>query len=302
MPRIDANGIVLNVTQLPQRGATGGVPLVFVHGLAASQAFWYMAGAQLLSRFGPCTLYDLRGHGKSALPERGFSVSTMSDDLTGLMDALGIGRAHVVAHSFGGMIALLTALRDPERIASLVLADVRVRPLQQKMDIPVRRIPPRLAGRLGRLGIAPETVAAQDDGIDYLRTVARIQLEAGDEADEILRALYHHPQLFRTRRNAERWIALTERASFLDDLRHGDSFTRDDLAGLHQPMLVIHGATSTTGQSARALAGLCPNAVLHEVPGAGHFFPVTRPRAFLRPAIRFLRAVGAEEGRPPGAF
>ena len=63
-------------------------------------------------------------------------------------------------------------------------------------------------------------------------------------------------------------------------------------------MLVIHGATSTTGPSARALAGLCPNAVLHEVPGAGHFFPVTRPRAFLRPAIRFLRAIGAEGARP----
>lgn len=290
MPRIEANGIVLNVTSLPQRRGADGLPIIFVHGLAASQAFWYMAGAPVLTRFGPCTLYDLRGHGKSTLPEHGFGVDTMAKDLTGLMDALGIDRAHVVAHSFGGMIALLVALRAPERIASLILADVRVRPLQRHIELPARHLPPRLVARLRRIGITQEVIETQDDGVDYLNTVARIQLEAGDDADELLRALYRHPQLFKTRRNAEKWLLLAERASFLSDIKGDHSFTRNDLAGLEQPMLLMYGASSITGPSARALAALCPNAVLHEVPGAGHFFPMSRPRAFLRPAIKFLRA------------
>ena len=293
MPRVEVNGVVLNVTSLPRRGRSDGLPIVFVHGLAASQAFWYMAGAPLLARLGPCTLYDLRGHGKSGIPDQGFGVTSMAGDLLGLMDALDIGQAHIVAHSFGGMIGLLAALRQPERIKSLVLADVRVRPLQQTLEFPARKIPPRMAERLERLGIGVQAVERQDDGVDYLKTVARIQLEAGEEADELLREIYHHPQLFRTRKNAEKWVALTERASFVEDLKHGESFTPDDLARLTQPILAMYGSNSTTGPSARALVRLCPNAILHEVPDVGHFFPMSNPRLFLRPTARFLRAVNA---------
>ncbi len=298
MPRIEVNGLTLNVTQLPQRGQ-GGLPIVFVHGLAASSAFWYMAGAPLLARLGPCTLYDLRGHGKSALPDSGFGVTTMADDLLGLMTALQIEKAHLVAHSFGGMIALLATLKDPERVKSLVMADVRVRPLQQKLELPARTIPERLAGRLEKIGIEVTDVSKQDDGIDYLKTVARIQLAAGSDADDLLREIYHHPQLFRTRKNAEKWIALTERASFIEDLQKGESFAPRDLAQLTQPMLVIYGGNSTTKPSARALARLCPNAILHEVPDVGHFFPISNPRLFLRPAARFLRAVNAGRTKFP---
>lgn len=294
MPRIEVNGVTLNVTHMPQQGRrAAGPPIVYVHGLAASQAFWYMAGAQLLSRLGEGLLYDLRGHGKSGLPESGFGVTTMADDLIGLLDALDVEQAHVVAHSFGGMIALLAALKQPERVRSLVLADVRVRPLQQTLDLPARNIPPKLAGRLKEIGIELQALSDQDDGIDYLKTVARIQLAAGDEANDLLREIYRHPKLFRNQRNAEKWISLTERASFVEDLKHGESFQPRDLAKLTQPMLVLFGGASTTGPSARALARLCPNAILHEIPDVGHFFPMSQPRLFLRPTARFLRAVNA---------
>lgn len=291
MARIAVNGVELNVTLLPQRRGQGGAPIIFVHGLAASQAFWYMAGAPVLSRFGPCTLYDLRGHGKSAMPESGFGVTSMTGDLLGLMDALELPAAHVVAHSFGGMIALLAALRQPDRIRSLVLADVRVRPLQQTLEFPARIIPPRLAERLERIGISVQAVERQDDGIDYLNTVARVQLEAGEEADELLRELYRHPQLFRSRKNAAKWLALAERASFVEELKNGESFTAEDLHTLSQPMLVLYGGRSTTAASAHALGRLCEKATVVRLPEAGHFFPVSNPRLFLKPTARFLRAV-----------
>lgn len=302
MPRIEVNGVTLNVMSFPQRRGEGGTPIIFVHGLAASSAFWHMAGARVLTRFGDCLLYDLRAHGKSQVPESGFGVTTMAADLLGLMDTLEIGRAHLVAHSFGGMIALLTALQAPERVASMILADVRVRPLQQKLEIPARTIPPRLAERLSAIGIEVQTITNQDDGVDYLKTVARIQLEAGDEANELLREVYSHPKLFHSRRNAERWIALTERASFVEDLKHGQSFAPRDLARLTQPILAMYGGKSTTGPSAKAVARLCPNAILHEVPEVGHFFPVSKPRLFLRPAKLFLKAVNAGRTNFPRKF
>ncbi|MCA0045090.1 alpha/beta fold hydrolase [Celeribacter litoreus] len=294
MPRITVNDVSLNVTLLPQSGrGENGVPMIFVHGLAASQAFWYMAGAPLLARLGPATLYDLRGHGKSAMPEHGFGVTSMTRDLLGLMDQLEIPQANIVAHSYGGMIALLAALRHPERVKSLLLADVRVRPLQQTLEFPARNVPPKLAKRLAEIGINLQAIERQDDGIDYLKTVANIQLHAGEEADELLRELYSHPQLFRTRRNAEKWIALTERASFIDDMRHGTSFKAEDLTALKQPILAITGANSTTGPSAQALKRYCPQAIVKELPGVGHFFPMSHPKLFLRPAARFLRAVNS---------
>ena len=293
MPRLDVNGIKLNVTHLPQSRGQGGTPLLFVHGLAASSAFWYMAGAPLLARLGDCTLYDLRGHGKSGVPDTGFGVTTMANDLLGLMDQMDMERAHLVAHSFGGMIALLAALKAPERVASMILADVRVRPLQQKLELPARKVPARLADRLNKIGVSIQTINNQDDGIDYLKTVAKIQLAAGDEANDLLKEIYHHPQLFRSRKNAEKWIALTERASFVEDLKNGESFAPQDLSRLTQPMLVMYGTKSTTGPSAQAVTRLCPNAILHEIPDVGHFFPMSQPRLFLKPAARFLRAVNA---------
>ncbi len=289
MTRVAINGVRLNVVEMPQRGRRpDGLPIVMVHGLAASLAFWYAAGAQFMSLLGPCLAYDLRGHGKSEAPQAGYSVHAMMRDLEALLDDRGIRRAHLVAHSFGGMIALLYTLTHPDRVASLVLADVRIRPLQATVNVAVKEIPPRVARRLGELGIDIESVAAADDGIDYLKTVAKVEIAAGAEANQVLSALYSHPRLFRSAKSAERWIDLTERASLVTDLRHETAFGADDLKTLSQPMLILVGARSTTVPSAEALARLCPHAIVKKIPDVGHFFPVSHPQLFLRPALRFL--------------
>ena len=310
MSRVLINGVSLNVTELPARNDGGErrqrqaerigaskTPIVMIHGLAASQAFWYAAGAPFLTVMGPCLLYDLRGHGKSEMPAGGYGVNSMAADLAGLMAIKGIERAHLVAHSFGGMIAIAHALARPETVASLTLVDVRVRPLQKKITIPVQKLPAAVERRLAALGIDLAEVTRQDDGIGYLRTVARIEVEAGDEASALLSALYRHPKLFRSRRNAERWIALTEKVSLIADLDRETIFGAADLPQLAMPMLVMAGGQSTTLPSAREMARLCPHAVFHEVPDVGHFFPSSQPRLFLRPTMRFLRAVNREDPR-----
>lgn len=62
-------------------------------------------------------------------------------------------------------------------------------------------------------------------------------------------------------------------------------------------MLIMVGGQSNTLPSAREMARLCPHALFHEVPDVGHFFPMSQPRLFLRPALRFLNAVN--RGRVP---
>jgi pimeloyl-ACP methyl ester carboxylesterase len=297
MGRINVNGVMLNVMEIAprpgRRKKPGETPIVMIHGLAASSAFWYAAGAPYLAAVGPVLLYDLRGHGKSETPESGYGVVTMTADLGALLDAMGIGRAHLVAHSFGGMIAVLYALRNPDRVASLIIADSRMRRIQSSLAIPLAKITPAIARRLSLLGIEADALSRTDDGIGYLNSVARIQIAAEAEADEIMRALYSHPQLFRSRRNAERWIRLTETVSLVSDLANEETFGPQELRQIGQPMLVLVGAKSSTLPSARALAQLCPRAILREIPGVGHFFPISSPALFLKPALRFLRAVEA---------
>ena len=301
MPFVSVNGVRLRAETLPHRRAErrpDAVPLVFVHGLAASSAFWMAAGVQTLTGHGACLMYDLRGHGKSDTPNTGYGLTHMADDLLGLLDQQGIAKAHIVAHSFGGMIALRAAVKAPDRVVSLTLADTRIRPLQQTITLPKVRLPAGRRARLDDLGSAEIPQSETGDGVHYLETVARIQLAAGKEADALLSAIYQHPGLFRSRRNAQKWITLAERASFVEEMTTGESFSAQDLAALECPMLILVGDKSPTRPSACALIRLCPAARLRQIAEAGHFFPLSQPRSFLRPTWRFIRAVNAGQFVP----
>ena len=65
--------------------------------------------------------YDLRGHGESPLPDPGFGLDDLVDDLEQLRVRLGLERMHLAGHSLGGMIGPRTALRFPDRVSSLGL-------------------------------------------------------------------------------------------------------------------------------------------------------------------------------------
>ena len=66
--------------------------------------------------------YDLRGAGRSDAPDIPYTTEMMADDLSGLLDAIGIDSAHILGGSMGGMIAQQFALRYPQRVRSLILA------------------------------------------------------------------------------------------------------------------------------------------------------------------------------------
>jgi pimeloyl-ACP methyl ester carboxylesterase len=123
MPVALVNGVRLNYVQLDDGGSDAREDLVMVHGLATNMAFWYFKyGVALTNRF-RVTLYDLRGHGRSDMPQSGYTPEVLARDLVALLDHLGIDAAHFMAHSFGGVVALNFACERPHRVRSLVLAD-----------------------------------------------------------------------------------------------------------------------------------------------------------------------------------
>ncbi|UCC16943.1 MAG: alpha/beta hydrolase [Dehalococcoidales bacterium] len=97
-----------------------GEPLVLIMGLGGDHFRWFRILPLLAENFKVFT-FDNRGVGKTDKPDIPYSMEMMSDDVAGLMDAVGIEKAHVFGISLGGMIAQNFALLHPDRIISLVL-------------------------------------------------------------------------------------------------------------------------------------------------------------------------------------
>ena len=126
MPLVAHTSGRISVHQLPQIGRGPPEELVMVHGLGANFGFWYASAVQWFRRFGRVTLFDLPGHGDSDMPATGYAPACLARVLGEVLDHLQIERAHLVAHSFGGVVALAFAAQQQHRVKSLVLADVRV--------------------------------------------------------------------------------------------------------------------------------------------------------------------------------
>jgi 3-oxoadipate enol-lactonase len=116
MPSIDAGGTELNYER-----AGSGAPMLLIQGMSATHLTWGRPFLEALEHHFDCIVFDNRGMGHSGQAELPFTVADLAADTVGLLDALGIEKAHVVGISMGGMIAQEIALAHPERIATLTL-------------------------------------------------------------------------------------------------------------------------------------------------------------------------------------
>ncbi len=97
-----------------------GDPLVLLHGNGEDHTYFRGQIPALSERFAVYAV-DTRGHGQSPLGRRPFTLNQFSLDLEAFLDEHGIKRAHILGFSDGANIALLFALRCPDRVRSLVL-------------------------------------------------------------------------------------------------------------------------------------------------------------------------------------
>lgn len=279
----------IGIQQLPQIGRGRSEEVVMIHGLGANMGFWYASAVQWFRRFGRVTLFDLPGHGDSDMPERGYAPAQLAERLCEILDQLGVDQAHLVAHSFGGAVALAFAAAYPQRVKTLVLADVRL----WSVEPPTTAAPERWLERLRAAGL-PLANPRIDLSVQLLIDLARMRLEQGD-AEAVCEILPGARSLFPGPRAAAKWLRLVETTDLYDEATTAD-VTPDRLAEVEHPILAVYGGLSARRRSAAALRQNCPDCQIRVIPHAGHFFPLTRPRLFALLAIAFMRAAGRGMG------
>jgi 3-oxoadipate enol-lactonase len=111
--------LLVNNTAIYYEATGQGEPLLFIHGLASNGRSWKKQVPVFSQKYQVITL-DIRGHGRSDKPIEPYSIKLFAADALELLKKLGIGSAHVVGFSMGGMIAFQLAVDAPELVKSLV--------------------------------------------------------------------------------------------------------------------------------------------------------------------------------------
>ncbi len=99
-----------------------GQPVVLIHGLASNCRIWDLVAPILAEEFRVVAL-DQRGHGQSFKPDTGYDFATVTSDLDGFIDSLGLARPIIVGHSWGGDVALEYDIAYPGKASGLCFVD-----------------------------------------------------------------------------------------------------------------------------------------------------------------------------------
>lgn len=140
-----------------QRGA--GEPLVLLHGFGGSTYSWRLVVPQLSERYRVVAM-DLNGFGYSERP-RSLTEYTVQGQLAtvlAVLGSLGIERAHVAGHSYGGALALHLAHRHPERLLSLILIDSAGPEYPRIRRYPLAGVPPLITPLMRTLGLRRDRI------------------------------------------------------------------------------------------------------------------------------------------------
>ncbi|MFI5274123.1 MAG: alpha/beta fold hydrolase [Ktedonobacterales bacterium] len=121
MSEITANGLRFFVMDEGQ-----GVPVLLLHGFPDTSHVWRHQIPALVGAGYRTIAPDLRGRGRSERPQRveDYALTTIVQDVAGIMDALGVERAHIVGHDWGAAVAWLFASLLPQRVDHLVAISV----------------------------------------------------------------------------------------------------------------------------------------------------------------------------------
>ena len=256
--KIRANGIDIHYD------VQGDGPwLVLAHSLATDLSMWDDQMAALEKHF-TVLRFDTRGHGGTDAPAGAYSFDQLSDDVLGLLDALKIGRTHYCGLSMGGMIGQHLALRVPDRIERLVLADTTSRMPAEARPLWAERI--RVAREQGMAAHVQPTLerwftapwrAAHPEVMTRIGNLIRKTPVAG-------------------------YVGCAEAIARID--------VTDRLPAVQAPTLAIVGDQDigTPPAMSEAIVAAIPGARLEVVPDASHLSNIEQADAFNRLLLNFL--------------
>jgi len=248
-----------------------GPAVLLLHGHTLDHRIW----DDVVPRLRPAGLRairpDLRGHGKSTVPPKGYTFGHHAADAVAVLDAAGVDRAVVAGFSLGGGIALELALTRPERVAALAL----VAPV-----MPDRPFEPEFMDNLRRVArvARSEGIRAAMAGPWAESPLFSVSLARPGVREKVMPILLDFP-------GAE-YLA-TER-----DRVEREWTVPDRLGEIAVPTVVLVGGEEMAGfrAYAREAAEGIPGARLEEIPGCGHLLPVEVPERVAAAVAEAARA------------
>jgi len=256
------------------RSMAKAILVVMITGLANSTEYYFRLVPGLAEKY-RVIIFDNRGAGQSDKPDIPYTMDMLTDDAAGLLDALGVDRAHIYGHSMGGAIAQHLALRYPEKTASLVLACTSCG---------------------GRHGVPPD-----QEYIAYLTDMQRRSQETREETIKRGLHFYFSPDFVHNNPDIIQHFI----SSYVKHAPPIHSYNRqieavmthdiyDRLPEIKVPTLVVAGGadTLTPTENSRILASRIPKAELMIMEDMRHFLIVEAPEELNKAIIDFLERVG----------
>ncbi|MEM8780555.1 MAG: alpha/beta hydrolase [Cyanobacteria bacterium P01_G01_bin.49] len=121
---MNIRGVTHYYEWIRQAGTKQKPIMVFVHGWGGSARYWRSTALSLSEDY-DCLLYDLRGFGRSKLPENpvnlSYELEEYAEDLKGLLEALGINKIYLHGHSMGASVVALFATMYSEKVTKAIL-------------------------------------------------------------------------------------------------------------------------------------------------------------------------------------
>ena len=259
--------------------AGSGPALLLLHGLGCDHATWEPVIDGLARRY-TVVAPDLLGHGASDKPRADYSVGGFANGMRDLLTVLGIDKATVVGHSFGGGVAMQFGYQFPERTERLVL--VGSGGLGPEVSPAIRAITTtgfhQFMGLLTLPGI-------RQVGTGSLRALSRTGVKQFRDFDEVA-------SIYDSFRDPAARAAVRHVVRAVVDWQ-GQIVTMSDRAYLTDamPMCVIWGDQDRVipVSHAERAADLAPNARVEILPNAGHFPHKDHPERFVKILHDFIR-------------
>ncbi|PUA17708.1 alpha/beta fold hydrolase [Glaciimonas sp. PCH181] len=245
-----------------------GEPVLLIHGITNFHRSWAGQIDSLVQQGYRVIVPDLPGHGDSAPLQQKMTVDALAATMAALLDDMGIATAHLCGVSLGGMVAMTFALRYPQRVKRLIVADTAARfdsEPHQKM----------LAGWTADF-------LAEDGPLNRLKKTWPMLV------NEAFRSSADGDAAFKE------WVINAQKASGSSYAYVCDGLVEynieNALNGITQPTLVLVGSEDKmlTPVDNQAIADKIPGALFEVIKGGSHLPNVDSAQAFNAAVLRFL--------------
>jgi pimeloyl-ACP methyl ester carboxylesterase len=238
-------------------GDAMGTPIVLIHGSTVDSHTDWDSIAPVLAKEYKVFAPDCRGHGHSNNPHMSYSFKELADDVAAFVHAMGYEKAHIIGHSNGGNVALLTTMEHPEVTQTC--------------------IPQAANAYVTRFLVEREPRVFDPD---------RVEREAPEWRDEMI--MLHSEVNGKEYWKDLLWLTLKELIS-------EPNYSPADLARVNIPMLVIMGAKDTVNapdEHAQYIANNVPNSELWIPESTGHNVHLELKEEWIEKVLDFLRRRG----------